>query len=201
MRVESLTSTAPLLPGDTVADRARVRHALDTFLRGVESRAFRLAQISCGSRDEALDVVQDSMLRFVRSYQSNAQAEWPLLFWRVLDSRIVDFHRRRSARSRWMGWLAPKSGDPEQDDVLARVADESEPGPLNRLGDREALIALERALGRLPLRQRQAFLLRVWQGLDVAQTAIAMNLSEGSVKTHLFRALQQLRTRLEAHHD
>ena len=140
------------------------------------------------------------MLGFVRSYGDRPAPEWPLLFWRVLDSRLTDFQRRRRVRSRWMTWFAPREDD-DGEDPLARIPDPSEPGPLARLADGEAMIALDRALRALPLRQRQAFLLRVWEGLDVAQTATAMQLSEGSVKTHLFRALQRLRATLESEHE
>lgn len=188
------------MPLDADADSRSLRLAMDRFLREVERRALRMAELSSGSRDDALELVQETMYGFVRGYGGKPQAEWPLLFWRVLDSRLTDFHRRRSVRSRWMTWFSPREEDDEGEDPIARVPDPSEPGPLSRLADDEAMRALERALQALPRRQRQAFLLRVWEGLDVAQTASAMGLSEGSVKTHLFRALQQLRTRLEANH-
>jgi RNA polymerase sigma-70 factor (ECF subfamily) len=170
---------------------------LDLFLRAIERRAFRHAELSCGHREDALDLVQDAMLVFVRRYRNRPEAEWPLLFWRVLDSRLVDLQRRRGVRWRWLSFFRH---DPEADeDALERVADPAEPGPLARLGDREATAALDRALRALPLRQRQVFLLRVWDGLDVAQTAVALDISDGSVKTHLFRALRNLREKLEQH--
>jgi RNA polymerase sigma-70 factor (ECF subfamily) len=165
----------------------------------VERRALRQAELSCGSREDALELVQEAMFGFVRSYAGKPRAEWRLLFWRVLDSRLADFQRRRRVRSRWQVWL--RAGDAEDEEPLARVPDLAEPGPLGRLADAEAMRALERALRALPRRQRQAFLLRVWEGLDVAETAQAMALSEGSVKTHLFRALQHLRARLEPDDD
>lgn len=189
------------MPLDESAEPRSLRLALDRFLRDVERRALRVAELSCGSRDDAMEMVQDAMLGFVRNYAGKPQPEWPLLFWRVLDSRLTDFHRRRGVRSRWMTWLSPRDGEDEGDDPMARVPDPSEPGPLVRLTDGEAMQALEAALRALPTRQRQAFLLRVWEGLDVAQTATVMGLSEGSVKTHLFRALQRLRARLEANHE
>lgn len=170
---------------------------LDAFLRGVERRALRHVELAGFSRDDALDVLQECLLAFVRRYRERPVGEWPLLFWRVLDSKLVDAHRRRSLAGRWFGWLG--LGDDDGEDPIASLPDPAEPGPAARLGDREASAALDLALRSLPLRQRQAFLLRVWEGLDVAQTAAAMGVSEGSVKTHLFRALQSLRTRLEAH--
>lgn len=171
---------------------------LETFLRGVERRAWRVAELAIRQRDDAVDLVQEAMFGFVRRYGQRAPEEWTPLFWRVLDSRIHDWHRRNAVRSRWTGWLGRlgSEGDEESDPLLA-AADGREPGPLARLADREAGAALDAALRALPLRQRQAFLLRIWEGLDVAQTATAMRCSQGSVKTHLSRALMRLRDQLE----
>lgn len=200
MRTDCLPAPPVSMP-DAAAASDRLRLALDRFLRDVERRALRMAELSCGTREDALDVVQEAMLGFVRHYHARPAEQWPLLFWRVLDSRITDHHRRRRVRSRWLVWLGPRPDEDDGDDPIARLPDPAEPGPLSRLGDREAMRALESALRALPRRQRQAFLLRVWEGLDVVQTAQAMDLSEGSVKTHLFRALQTLRARLEPNHD
>jgi RNA polymerase sigma-70 factor (ECF subfamily) len=172
--------------------------ALEHFLRGVERRALRMAEFATGSREEALDLVQDAMFAFVRHYGANAGGEWPALFWRVLDSRLNDWHRRQRVRGRW--WVRSRDRDADHDeDPIAAAPDAREPGPLARLSDGEASAALETALRGLPLRQRQAFLLRLWEGLDVAATATAMRCSEGSVKTHLSRALANLRRTLESH--
>jgi RNA polymerase sigma-70 factor (ECF subfamily) len=171
--------------------------ALDRFLAGLERRALRMAELATGNREEALDLVQDAMFGFVRHYAGKPQAEWPPLFYRVLDNRLNDWHRRRQVRARWTD---PVSRNHDDDaDPLAQVADASDPGPLLRLADSQSARALEAALGGLPLRQRQAFLLRVWEGFDVATTAATMRCSEGSVKTHLSRALAALRRALEAY--
>lgn len=168
---------------------------LDRFLRDVQRRALRIAELGCGNRDTALDIVQDAMFGFVRHYGARPRVEWPPLFHRVLDSRLNDWHRRQRVRGRWM-FSFLRNDEDDRDDPLDAVADAAEPGPLGRLADGEAGVVLERALHELPQRQRQAFLLRIWEGLDVADTAIAMRCSEGSVKTHLSRALQRLRQRL-----
>lgn len=171
--------------------------AIERFLRGAERRALRMAELATGNREEALDLVQDAMFGFVRHYSARSANEWPPLFWRVLDSRIHDWRRRQRVRGRWLGWL--DRGLDADEDPIATVPDPREPGPLARLADGEAAQALDVALRALPLRQRQAFLLRMWEGLDVAATATAMRCSEGSVKTHLFRALANLRGYLEAY--
>jgi RNA polymerase sigma-70 factor, ECF subfamily len=178
----------------TTTDRAR---ALNQFLAGVEVKAFRIARAALRHDDDALDAVQDSMLQLARAYASRPPEEWRPLFYRILDNRVRDVHRRRSVRARVMAWLPfhREEGDVEADDPIAR-AESAEPQPLRCLEGDEAMRALEAALRALPHRQRQAFLLRNLEGLDVAQTAAAMACSEGSVKTHYFRALQALRARL-----
>lgn len=187
-------ATVPL----TSAPDAALTTALDRFLRGVERRALRHAELALRHPDDALEAVQECMLRFVKHYRHKPAAEWPLLFWRVLDSRLVDTQRRRRLFGRWFSsWF--NGNDDEAEDTIAALPDPREPGPLARLHDAEATQALEAALQALPQRQREAFLLRVWEGLDVAETAAALGISEGSVKTHLFRALQALRARLEGY--
>jgi RNA polymerase sigma-70 factor (ECF subfamily) len=169
---------------------------LDQFLKHVERRALRMAEMATGQRDEALDLVQEAMFGFVRHYAAKPATEWMPLFYRVLDSRLNDWHRRRTVRGRWMAVWTHNADDDEADEI-AQAPDTNDPGPLLRLAGNEAGQALETALTRLPPRQRQAFLLRVWEGLDVAATAQAMQCSQGSVKTHLSRALASLRGQLE----
>jgi RNA polymerase sigma-70 factor (ECF subfamily) len=146
-----------------------------------------------------MDLVQDAMFGFVRHYAAKPAADWTPLFYRVLDSRINDWHRRRTVRGRWLAvWT--KTGDDEDGvDEIAQAPDQSDPGPLLRLAGNEASLALDAALKKLPTRQRQAFLLRVWEGFDVATTANVMRCSDGSVKTHLSRALTALRRALESY--
>ena len=187
---------------DPAADAAAPAQAerLDAFLRGVERRAWRMAELATRQREDALELVQEAMLGFASRYGAQPPEQWPPLFWRVLDSRIHDWQRRHAVRSRWSVWFARGGSDEEEaGDPLLAIADGREPGPLARLADREAGLALDAALRALPLRQRQAFLLRLWEGLDVAQTATAMRCSQGSVKTHLSRALARLRGQVEAY--
>lgn len=183
-----------VVPDTRTYDRSR---ALDRFLAEIEVRAFRIAQIALRNEDDALDVVQDAMLRLARAYADRPPEEWKSLFYRILENRIRDVQRRRSVRSRVMAWLSGRQDDPEDEpeDPIAQAPSE-EPSALKRLQLDEALGVLEEALRALPRRQQQAFLLRTLEGLDVAETARAMGCSEGSVKTHYFRAVQSLRARL-----
>lgn len=173
------------------------KSTLDCFLQAIERRALRMAEFATRNREEALDLVQEAMYRFVRHYATKDEADWPPLFYKILDSQITDWHRRNKVRNRWLFYFA-FSGDDEVDPIVLTQS-EQDLSPLAKLMESDALNVLQTALTDLPLRQRQAFLLRIWEGMSVAQTASSMRCSEGSVKTHLFRALSQLRRALEDH--
>jgi RNA polymerase sigma-70 factor, ECF subfamily len=176
--------------------RAAAATTLEAFLAGVERRAFYTARLATRNAEDALDIVQDAMLTLVRSYRERGPQDWPPLFHTILQSRIRDWQRRSIVRSRWRGWLG--NADPEDEsDPIQNVADPKTAGAEDPIDNRRGVAALEGALARLPARQREAFLLRVWEGLDVAATAQAMRCSEGSVKTHLSRAVQALREDLK----
>ncbi len=157
-----------------------------------------MARLFTGNREDALEVVQEAMLQLARRYAGRNEGEWGALFYRILQSRLRDWHRRTTLRRRFRVWLG-RGDEVPHTDPLANVADPADSDPAAGAARRRALQALEAALARLPRRQQQAFLLRAWEGLDVAQTARAMNCSEGSVKTHYARALEALRTALKDH--
>lgn len=195
-----LADTASLLPlrnSDLQESTQHDTRSLERFLAGVERKAFRIAQIALRHEDDALDAVQDAMLRLVRSYSGRPAEEWKPLFYRILENCVRDMQRRRTVRGRVMSWLPWSAGDEgeEAPDPLEQAPDPA-PTPAAQVQTDETMQALERALAALPARQRQAFLLRNFEGLDVAATAQAMGCSEGSVKTHYFRALQTLRAGL-----
>lgn len=172
--------------------------AMERFLAEVERRALRIAVLSVGDRDDALDIVQDAMFKLVRNYADRPSEEWRPLFFRILANRITDQQRRRTVRQRLVAWLAPPEDD-EEADPLAELPDPWPGAPVEVLERAEAMAALEAAVVRLPLRQRQAFLFRSLEGLDVAATAAAMGCTEGSVKTHYSRAVHSLRIALGEH--
>ncbi|GAB2532715.1 RNA polymerase sigma factor [Rhodanobacter koreensis] len=169
---------------------------LDAFLAQVERRAFRMAELQLRQREDAMDAVQDAMLRLVRHYRDKPAAEWPPLFWGILRRRIVDLQRRRKVRSIVVGWLGGGRDDDGDELPVWEPADQG-PGPLDRLHDEQSYADMATAVRQLPQRQREAFMLRMLEGLDVAETAQAMGCSEGSVKTHLSRAMHHLRDQLE----
>ncbi|MGA9333712.1 MAG: RNA polymerase sigma factor [Rudaea sp.] len=180
-------------------DAARAdEQTLDEFLKHVERRALRMAELATGNREDALDAVQEAMFGFVRHYARKPAGDWAPLFYRVLDSRLNDWHRRKRVRGRWTSLFGRTAGSAEEDEI-AHAPDTNDPGPLRRLAADQVAEALDGALHRLPARQRQSFLLRIWEGFDVATTARTMRCSEGSVKTHLSRALTSLRRELGEH--
>jgi RNA polymerase sigma-70 factor (ECF subfamily) len=170
--------------------------ALNQFLAGVELRAFKIAQAALRHEDDALDAVQDAMLQLARAYADRPAEEWKPLFYRILENRIRDMQRRRTVRGRVMAWLPFRGEDEDEEADPIAQAQSPELQPVRRLELDEAVGALEKALAELPRRQQQAFLLRTMEGMDVAETAAAMGCSEGSVKTHYFRAVQALRAQL-----
>jgi RNA polymerase sigma-70 factor (ECF subfamily) len=194
----ALDTFARLAPGSEAAGRSvRDAQALNSFLADIERKAFRMAQIALRHEHDALDAVQDAMLQLARRYAARPAEEWRPLFYRILENRIRDMQRRRTVRGRVMAWLpAFDSDDAEAGPDPVQAAADPAPGPVARLEGNEIMAALEVALQKLPERQRQAFLLRSLEGMDVAETAAAMGCSDGSVKTHYFRALQSLRTQL-----
>ena len=182
------------LPDSSAKARSR---ALNDFLSSVELRAFKIAQLTLRHEEDALDVVQDAMLQLARAYGTRPQDEWKPLFYRILENRIRDVQRRRIVRNKVMAWLPfRKTEEGEDTPDPVEQATSLDPTPGERVQIDEAISAVEAAVAALPARQRQAFLLRTLEGMDVAQTAEAMGCSEGSVKTHYFRAVHTLRTQL-----
>ena len=166
---------------------------LNQFLAGVERRALRFAEIAVRDRDEALDLVQDAMIKLARNYAGRPEAEWTPLFYRILQNGIRDWHRRQTVRNRVMVWFGRASEPTDDYDPVAQAPDPMGRTPDEQIETRQAMQRLEQAVAELPARQREAFMLRTFEGLDVAGTALAMGCSEGSVKTHYSRAVHALR--------
>jgi RNA polymerase sigma-70 factor (ECF subfamily) len=169
---------------------------MQKFLAAIEGRAFRIAQFATRNRDDALELVQEAMLKLVQKYAERDADEWSALFYSILQSRIRDWHRRQSVRNRFRHWFIA-SNDEDAEDELQQMPAHDNSDPAIRLGNDQFMAQLEQELGALPYRQQQVFLLRVWEGLDVAQTAAVMQCSESAVKTHHARALEKLRAKLE----
>ncbi|MGE0114641.1 MAG: RNA polymerase sigma factor [Steroidobacteraceae bacterium] len=189
----------PVMAKERVLDQSQsVGHVqrLDQFLASVERRAFQIARMALRDDDEALDIVQDAMLKLARSYAMRPSEEWRPLFYRILNNRIRDWQRRRTVRNKLFGWLPGLQHDRAEDSDPYEAVPDPQQGPGERVMLGDAMVLLEQALAELPQRQREAFALRNFEGLDVAATALAMGCTEGSVKTHYSRAVHTLRARL-----
>lgn len=193
-------------PSETKLKEKRLssRTELSEFLSGVERRAFKQAMFAVRDDDAALDIVQDAMLKLAEKYGDKPAAELPMLFQRILQNTIRDYYRRQKVRSLWTTLLSALSPgrDEDESDPLETMdtGDESSLGmpPPERLEKAQLVEILDKELQRLPTRQREAFLLRYWEELDVAETAAAMGCSQGSVKTHCSRAAHALAAALKA---
>ena len=179
------------------------RSELSDFLASVERRAFKQALFAVRDEDAALDIVQDSMMRLAEKYGDHPVDELPMLFQRILQNAIRDYYRRsRTRMARFVQLSSFESTDDDTGDPLEAIEIDEELSPFATphaaLLQAETLELVEEALQNLPARQREAFLLRYWEGLDIAETAAAMNCSEGSVKTHCSRATHTLATALAA---
>jgi RNA polymerase sigma-70 factor (ECF subfamily) len=170
---------------------------LSDFLARVERRAFKQCVFAVHDDHSALDIVQDSMLRLTEKYAARPPEELPLLFQRILQNAIRDHFRRQKVRSTWTTLLSSFGiGEDEDGDPLdtLEVDDNANvpASPADRLEQSQVMAIIEDAVKALPARQREAFLLRYWEELDVSETAKAMGCSEGSVKTHCSRATHAL---------
>lgn len=177
--------------------------SLDEFLASVEQRAYRMALMALSDHDEALDVVQDTMIRLVRKYVQRPPLEWRTLFFTILHNRITDSHRKNTLRQRLFGWWHDTVEDDEDEEhsTLNQISTHPSLQPLAQLQSQHTMTRLEQAVAALPLRQQQAFLLRMVEGLDTEATAQAMSCSTGSVKTHLSRALSALKEALQDYYE
>jgi RNA polymerase sigma-70 factor (ECF subfamily) len=153
--------------------------------------------VSVRDRDEALDIVQDTMMKLATNYARRPSAEWRPLFFRILKNRIRDWGRRRSVSQRVISFFSGQDGE-DVDPIVAAPGPEGDDPQSQAAGD-EAMAALEAALRELSARQREVFMLRNFENLDVAGTAIAMGVTDGSVKTHYSRAVARLRELLGEH--
>jgi RNA polymerase sigma-70 factor (ECF subfamily) len=178
---------------------------ISAFLANVERRAFKQAMFAVRDEDSALDVVQDAMLKLTEKYAQKPVVELPMLFQRILQNTIHDHFRRRKVRLAWTTVLsALGKGDEKDEDfdpletLPAKSDSNAAADPAEQLEQVQVVAVIEEALAKLPARQREAFLLRYWEELDVAETAAAMGCSEGSVKTHCSRAVHALAQLLTA---
>jgi RNA polymerase sigma-70 factor, ECF subfamily len=178
---------------------------LSNFLKSVERRAFKQAVYAVRDDDTALDCVQDAMIKLTEKYGDKPVEELPMLFQRILQNVIYDFFRRQKTRNLWTTLLSSFSRDDDEGnasdplETLEALQDsEGTESALDKVEREQVLQSIDDEIQRLPARQREAFLMRYWEDMDVAETAAAMGCSEGSVKTHCSRATHTLAKALKA---
>jgi RNA polymerase sigma-70 factor, ECF subfamily len=177
---------------------------LSAFLASVERRAFKQAQFAVRDADGALDIVQDAMLKLAENYGDRPAAELPLLFTRILQNTIHDYFRRQKVRTTWITLFSALGGRGEEDDsdpletLEALAGSDGAESAEDKVERSQVIAIIEEEISRLPARQREAFVMRYWEEMDVAETAAAMGCSEGSVKTHCSRATHALAKALSA---
>lgn len=172
---------------------------ISDFLRQVEKRAFRQTAYAVRDDHVALDIVQDAMLKLADKYAGKPVGEYPMLFQRILQNTMRDYWRRQKVRNLWTTLFSSFGQQEDEDyDPLETIEVEStDSDPADQLERSQVMTLIEKALTKLPARQREAFVLRYWEELDVAETASVMGCSEGSVKTHCSRAVSALSILLE----
>ncbi len=193
----------PQPPAPTEASPLATQKELSDFFAEVERRAYKQALFAVRDDHTALDIVQDAMLKLTEKYCARPAPELPLLFQRILQNTIRDFYRRQKVRALWTIPVSSLFGSESESDAdpleTLEVEDDSkfsEP-PAEQLERSQVLALIEKSLEKLPSRQREAFLLRYWEELNVAEAATIMGCSEGSVKTHCSRATRALAAMLK----
>jgi RNA polymerase sigma-70 factor, ECF subfamily len=174
---------------------------LSDFLRDIERRAFKQTVYAVRDDHAALDIVQDAMLKLAEKYADKPVTEYPMLFQRILQNTMRDYWRRQKVRNLWTTLLssfgAGQDGEDDHDPLDSIDVEDEGTNPSIQLERSQTMRIIEKALEKLPARQREAFVLRYWEDMDVAETAAMMGCSQGSVKTHCSRAVHSLAAILE----
>ena len=169
--------------------------SIEQFLAQVEKKAYRMAEIATQNQSDALDIVQDTMIKLVEKYSDKPCNEWKPLFYTILNSRIMDYFRRKKVYNSLFFWKKQHHEDEGFEDEISKASDFITPE--RELQGQQNLQKVSGALKQLSPRQQQCFLLRSWEGLSVIETAQVMKCSQGSVKTHYSRAKEALKKALD----
>jgi RNA polymerase sigma-70 factor (ECF subfamily) len=170
---------------------------MEAFLIDIEKRAYHMAVFATGSHTDALDLLQDSMIKLVTNYQDKPANEWKPLFYKILQNKIRDWHRHQKVKNLLFFWKSDEVDEwPPTELELGKLYT-----PEKDLCKVQQQSAALKHLKELSPKQQQCFLLRSWEGLSVAETADIMQCSQGSIKTHYFRAVSKLRKMMEDDHE
>ena len=189
-----------MLSKETSTPDHNVSITIEQFLVRVEKRAYKMAEVSTKDHAEALDIVQETMIKLVTHYSEKPSEQWQPLFYRILHNKIMDWHRQQKVKRMLFFWKSTDEevGDPA--DLVEQVSLDVD-NPDDALSKQQLQKVALSALAELSVKQQQCFMLRSWEGLSVAETADVMQCSQGSVKTHYFRAIQKIKETLKVRHD
>ena len=191
----------PKATGATQDSSVNLEKRLQQFMHEVSGRALVMMENACqGQQDVAMDLVQEAFISLHQHYAHKSLQEWYPLFYTILNNKLTDWRRKETRRQQRFGWLRLNPLADEDDEQELQIADQQQIEPSEFLSQEVTQEEIQMAIQALPVRQQQAFMLRAWEGFDIATTAQIMGCSEGSVKTHYHRAIQSLKTTL-AHLD
>lgn len=165
-------------------------HSLNSFLAENERQAFRMAQLATGHNDDALDIVQDAMIKLVQKYGDRSSNEWGLLFHRIMQRQITDWYRKSSVKKRIFLWLSNDSED--SDGFLDTIEDNAFERRIN-ICKQVKLSMFTISITTIINATTVGVFIKV---LATKETASAVGCSTGSVKMHYHRALAKLQTQL-----
>jgi len=170
---------------------------IEPFLQSVEKKAFRIALMATKREQEALDILQNAMMKLVEKYSDRPEHELKPLFYTILQNQIKNWYRKEAQISKWFFWQKSAYDDDESSEHVADIEGVDERSPELDLSNQHMSEQLIQVLESLPVKQQQCFLLRSWEGLSVKETAEIMQCSEGTIKTHMSRASQKLLAAIE----
>lgn len=178
----------------------QVQH-FDRFFADIEKRTYQIAFFAVHNETDALDIVQDAMVKLIEKYSAKSENEWGALFHTILQNKIMDHHRKEQLKKRFFFWRNDSEQFNEAADIYDLTPDNSNKNPENQAANEQLGKAAIKILETMPIRQQQAFLLRAWEGYDTQETAQIMGCSSGSVKTHFSRARKRLQQGLGGNDD
>ena len=173
---------------------------MEVFLKDIEKRAFRMAQLATFCEADALDIVQETMIKLVSKYHDREPSEWRPLFFKILENRILDWHRKQQVMKKIFFWRKYHP-DSHEENVLINEVGDRQYDPESQVQSEQLCKHLLACIESLPVKQQQCFLLRSWEGLSIKETAEVMNINANSVKTHYGRAIEKLKRRQEILED
>ena len=177
---------------------------MEQFLIDIEKKAYRMVEISVRDHGEAMDILQEGMIKLVTNYSDKPSQQWKPLFYRILNNKITDWHRHQKVKNLLFFWKSEKADDNEEAlDLIDNIEDKfsGQKAPVEALEKLQQQESVVEVLSGLSVKQQQCFMLRSWEGMSVAETANIMGCSEGSVKTHYSRAVHKIKQMLEVEHD